>query len=212
MVRAGEILKKERLRKKLTIEEVETATKIRKKFIKALEDSETDDLPPSPFVKGFIKNYSDFLGLKSEVLLALFRREEKENKKEILPKGLISPLNQSIFKITPSLAVAFFAGFFLFLFSAYLFREYRAFFEGPLLTIESPKDDFFTQEEKMEVKGRTEKEAALIINGQPVNLETDGSFSAVLNLSPGTNTVKIVSRNKFGRERTAVRTVHRQPR
>src|SRR5687767_6926962 len=76
----GQILKEEREKKFYTLDEVEKVTKIRKELLLALEDDDYSKLPPSTFVQGFIKNYGKFLGLDSEKLLAVFRREFSDRK------------------------------------------------------------------------------------------------------------------------------------
>ena len=84
----GQILKEERERKLYTLEEVEKTTKIRKELLEELEAGHYSLLPPPTFVQGFIKNYGKFLGLDTEKLLALFRREfDSDTAYRVLPKG-----------------------------------------------------------------------------------------------------------------------------
>ena len=64
MKRVGQILKEERLRRKLTLDDIEKYTKIRRKVLEALEEGDYSKLPAETFVKGFIKNYGEFLNLE----------------------------------------------------------------------------------------------------------------------------------------------------
>ncbi len=124
MRKVGDILKKRRLEKNLTLEEVEKRTKIRKKFLLAIEKGDYSSFPSSTYVRGFIKNYSDFLNLPTEEILAIFRREfAQEEKTGILPKGL-SETNPLTFKwLTPG-KVSLLAAFVLLLtFFFYLLRK-----------------------------------------------------------------------------------------
>src|SRR5574340_537663 len=84
MTTVGEILANARARKNLDLAAVEKATKIRAKFLEALEQNRFDKLPPGTFVKGFIKNYATFLGLPVEETLAFYRRQANEEKTPIL--------------------------------------------------------------------------------------------------------------------------------
>src|SRR3990167_2474223 len=99
----GQVLKEERERKFYSLEEVEKTTKIRKELLEALEEGQYNKLPPSTFVQGFIKNYGKFLGLNTEKLLAVFRREfsEGKNPPRIL-ESFKNPLDKKGFKLTPT--------------------------------------------------------------------------------------------------------------
>src|SRR3989338_5258331 len=78
MLTIGEILKRVRLEKKLTFEEIEIHLKIRKKFLMALEENSWEKLPSLPYIKGFLKNYRSFLGLKPNDMLDITSPKEGE--------------------------------------------------------------------------------------------------------------------------------------
>ena len=63
---AGALLREARERKGLTLEHVASTTKIRPKFLKALDAGATDELPPAFFTRGFIKAYAKEIGLDPE--------------------------------------------------------------------------------------------------------------------------------------------------
>ena len=60
----GAILKKEREAKKITLEQVEEATKIRRKYLDAIENEKFEVLPGEVYVKGFVATYLKYLGIK----------------------------------------------------------------------------------------------------------------------------------------------------
>lgn len=60
----GEILKQERTIKNITLEQVEEATKIRRKYLEAIENEQFEILPGEVYVKGFITAYLKYLGIK----------------------------------------------------------------------------------------------------------------------------------------------------
>ena len=62
------------MRARIDISEVETRTKIRAKYLRAIENEEWDLLPGQVYVKSFLRTYSDFLGLDSRMLLDDFKR------------------------------------------------------------------------------------------------------------------------------------------
>ncbi len=59
----GERLKRTRENRKITLEQVATATKISARMLKALEDEKFGELPGGIFNKGFVRSYARFLGI-----------------------------------------------------------------------------------------------------------------------------------------------------
>ncbi len=86
MKNISEILKKTRIQSGITIEQVETATKIKKSYIEFLEQGEFEKLPSISATKGFIKIYAKYLGLNSDDALVIFRRENKLEEYHMMPK------------------------------------------------------------------------------------------------------------------------------
>ena len=62
------------MRARIDISEVEVGTKIRAKYLRALENEEWDLLPGPVYVKSFLRTYADFLGLDSRLLVDEFKR------------------------------------------------------------------------------------------------------------------------------------------
>jgi cytoskeleton protein RodZ len=71
----GATLREARMRAHIDIGEVETRTKIRAKYLRAIENEEWDLLPGPVYAKSFLRTYSDFLGLDSRMLVDEFRRQ-----------------------------------------------------------------------------------------------------------------------------------------
>ncbi len=71
----GEVLSDSRRNIGKSIKDVEKATKIRSKYIEALENDDFSQIPGDIYVKGFIRTYSDYLGLDSEILVKQYRLE-----------------------------------------------------------------------------------------------------------------------------------------
>ena len=67
MFEIGNSLREARMRQGLDYTEVELATKIRAKYIRALEEEEFEILPSGTYIKGFMRSYADFLGLDGQL-------------------------------------------------------------------------------------------------------------------------------------------------
>ena len=70
----GDVLKRTRARRKIDIQTVEDQTKIRTKYLRALENEEWDVLPGPAYAKGFLRTYAQFLGLDGDALVDEYRR------------------------------------------------------------------------------------------------------------------------------------------
>jgi len=66
MFEIGASLREARLRQGLDFPELEERTKIRPKYLRALEDEHFDILPAPTYVRGFLRSYSDALGLDGQ--------------------------------------------------------------------------------------------------------------------------------------------------
>ena len=71
----GAALKAEREKRGLTLKDIEHETSIRAAYLDALENDRYDALPSEVYVKGFIRNYAEFLHLNAEKLVQEYREE-----------------------------------------------------------------------------------------------------------------------------------------
>jgi cytoskeleton protein RodZ len=63
----GNSLREARYRQQLELSEVELATKIRSRYLQALEEENFEALPAQTYVKGFLRTYADYLGLDGQL-------------------------------------------------------------------------------------------------------------------------------------------------
>ena len=86
MAEIGETLREARMRRRIDMTEVETATKIRGKYLRALENEEWDLLPGPTFVKSFLRTYAEYLGLDARLLVEEYRqRYERPTTQDLTP-------------------------------------------------------------------------------------------------------------------------------
>src|SRR4051812_9105037 len=69
----GATLREARMRARIDISELEAETKIRAKYLRALENEEWDLLPGPTYVKSFLREYADALGLDGKLLVAEYK-------------------------------------------------------------------------------------------------------------------------------------------
>jgi len=86
MPEIGETLRDARMRARIDISEIEAETKIRAKYLRALENEEWDLLPGPTYVKSFLRTYADALGLDSRLLIEEYKlRHERLSEVELQP-------------------------------------------------------------------------------------------------------------------------------
>lgn len=204
----GQVLKEERERKFYTLDEIEKTTKIRKELLEALETGQYQKLPPQTFVQGFIKNYGKFLGLNTEKLLAIYRREfaEGKNPPRIL-ESFSNPLDKRKFTITPAKALGSVVLTLIIIFFIYLWFEYRFLVGAPFLEVSQPTDQQSITQSAVVVSGRTDAENKVTINNQEISVDSSGKFSQEIKLSDNVQNIIVVATSKSGKETKIERTV-----
>lgn len=76
MVEIGNTLREARRARGLTLEEVEEETKIRKKYIMAMEMEQFEILPGPIYAKAFLKNYAKFLNINLNEIMDAFKQKQ----------------------------------------------------------------------------------------------------------------------------------------
>jgi len=197
---SGEILKQARLKLKLTFAQISRQTKIPVYILKALEKNQFSKLPSAPYIRGFIKNYSQVVGVNPQKNLAVFRRDFAKTKNtKIIPKGLAKPLNQSRIQFNPRLTVFSAIIVFIIIFFSYLGFSLFKLNQSPSLNIILPAEGQEVVSPAL-IKGKTDHDATLTLNGKTLNLESDGSFTTIHHQAPGSVTLRfkaISRRNKI---------------
>ncbi|MGI8571623.1 MAG: helix-turn-helix domain-containing protein [Solirubrobacteraceae bacterium] len=86
MADIGTTLREARMRARIDISEVEASTKIRAKYLRAIENEEWDLLPGPIYARSFLRTYGDYLGLDSRMLIDEFKqRYERPSDHEVRP-------------------------------------------------------------------------------------------------------------------------------
>ncbi len=212
MMTVGQILKKKRLEKQISLEDIAKYTKIQVKYLEALENDNYQLLPSSITARGFIKLFGSALGLPSQTLLALFRRDFTEDKTgQIIPRGVVKPLSEPGFVWSPRHTIVAAAVFIVTLMGFYLYREYQILAGPPRLEVESPKQNAEVLGVNVEIKGEVDPETKLFVNSEVVNVGGDGSFKLMLALPPGENVLNFEAKDSRGKVNSIERKVQVVP-
>jgi hypothetical protein len=88
----GATLREARMRARIDVSEVEAQTKIRAKYLRALENEEWDLLPGPTYVKSFLRTYAEALDLDAKLLVDEYKlRHERLSEVELQPISAAAP-------------------------------------------------------------------------------------------------------------------------
>jgi cytoskeleton protein RodZ len=91
MPEIGETLRDARMRARIDVSEIEAKTKIRAKYLRALENEEWSLLPGPTFVKSFLRTYAQALGLDAKALVEEYRLSHEHPSEAALEPIVSSP-------------------------------------------------------------------------------------------------------------------------
>jgi cytoskeletal protein RodZ len=201
----GQQLKARRQALRLSLAQVEIDTKIRGKFLTALESGDYTSLPNDIYSRGFVQHYANHLGLNGGDVAAEYAKERggvtagdtrsprMESPKRIVFTGRILAVMSGLVLI---------AGVFF-----YLLWEFTALAGAPRLDITSPEADMAITGGTIDVSGHTTPGSDISVNDSAVLTDTDGNFSEKVALEDGVNAIRITSRSKLGKSTTITRNV-----
>lgn len=212
MKTVGQILRETRIKKAIELEEIEKKTKIRVKYLQAIENDDYPKLPGGKVVaKGFIKNYGQFLGLSTDSLLASFRRDfGQEQKGQVLPRGIYRPLDKIGFSWTPKTTIIAISFFLICLFVSFLGYQFFLFLGPPKLQVTIPLEDEVVRESVVKVEGRSDNDAVVYLNEELISLDEEGNFTELVNLVPGENLIRIEAVSRRGKKSVIERKIYYQ--
>jgi len=87
----GNSLREARIRREIGLPEAEQGTKIRVKYLRALEDDQFDLLPAQTYVKGFLRTYAEYLGLDGQLYVDEFNSRFVAGEEESVLRPRRSP-------------------------------------------------------------------------------------------------------------------------
>ncbi len=197
----GQTLRAAREGKGWDIARAERDTRIRARYLIALEAGDYRDLPSSVYTSGFVRNYARYLGLNPEWCLDLYRMEANPAQKAapimvdptaktVEAKGGAVVTTSRLVKTGLLLLVAALV--------AYLGYQFLTFAGTPELTLTDPASDLAAYSGTSYVlRGETVPDAEITVDGLRENptatASGTGAFSIRVELLPGSNVITLVA-------------------
>jgi cytoskeleton protein RodZ len=201
----GQQLKARRQAIRLSLAQVELDTKIRGKFLTALESGNYESLPNDIYSRGFVQHYANHLGLDGAAIAAEYVRErggveQADTKRPRLQRPARLVFTGHLVTVFGVLAVVLAVLW-------YLLWQFSALAAPPSLTITSPASDQVLAGAVISVSGHTTPGTEVSVNDSPVLADTDGNFTEKVALQDGVNVIRITARSKLGKSTTVTRNV-----
>jgi len=179
---------------------------IRLEYLLAIEEDRFGALPAGLYSKNYIKEYAALVGLPA----AEIKKWLSDNLETINENN--DPFSQKIvrrqeFIVFPKLIrnlalILVFVACLL-----YLGFYFKKIVFPPELIIYQPDKNLKISENFIEIKGTTEPEAELSINGEAILNTNKGNFSTVINLKKGVNNIVVTAKKKYSGEASVLRQI-----
>lgn len=186
-----------RERKGVDLIRAERDTKIRSRYLSALERGDYRELPGAVYTKGFLRNYAIYLGLDPEDVLRQWRRERGD---QAMPEPLVVPLRPIAeparpLTFSPSIIVAALLTFVVVAFGVYVSIQLLRYAKPPELAVTGPADAIITVDDAIttyRLEGTATAGSTVTVSvagSQPVSVTvlSDGTWSAQVDLRRGRN-------------------------
>jgi cytoskeletal protein RodZ len=201
----GQQLKARRQALRISLAQIELDTKIRGKFLTALESGDYSSLPNDIYSRGFVQHYANHLGLDGVKVAADYAEERggleaSETKRPRLeqPKRIVFT-GRLLAVLTGVVLIAVVFG--------YLLWQFQGLAGAPALSVTNPPKDIVLDAAQVTIGGHTTPGSDVSINGSPLATDMSGNFSEQVALENGINALVVVSRSKLGKTTTVTRNI-----
>lgn len=171
-----------------SIPQVSQETKIQEKYIKLLESGDYSQFDSNIFINGFMKIYSEYLGLDVEKMLALYRRSDRAlketpkkyttkvaNKRKFDISKIVTPINVIILIATLTIGTLIF----------FTINRYNQLQQKPSIEITTPENNLVTEESQVIIEGKISPTNRLTINDERVDVDNKGLFTQEYDINIG---------------------------
>jgi cytoskeletal protein RodZ len=189
-----------RERKGVDLYRAERDTKIRSRYLAALERGDYKELPGAVYTKGFLRNYALYLGLDPDEILVQWRRERGDGAPAqpviSVPRPIAPPRRGLTF--SPGVVVAALLTVVVLLVGAYLAVQILRYNKPPTITVTTPAVATITVDEgtaSYTLKGTTIPGGTVTVEAaggsRQASADSTGAWSVDVDLRRGKNQFKI---------------------
>ena len=200
---SGQVLQIRRNQRGLSLKDVEVATRIRGKYLIAIESNDFTALPNDIYSKGFVQSYANFLGLNGSEIATKYAAERGDRPLELSrPNTTLSGP-----RLSPRGIVAAVVLLALVAVVGYLFWQFSALAAAPKLEVTNPSKDQVLYGSLITISGKVSGGADVFVNESPILGDATGKFTDSIALQDGVNAIKVTAKNRLGKVSTVNRNI-----
>jgi len=173
---------------------------IPERYIEAMRVGNTEQLPPDPYVRGYLAKIAELAGGNHEELWIAYKAwggQKTSGAADRMPSNRYSLKKISKGKIVSALALV--------LVLVYGMIRFDTILGKPELVLRSPNETLSASaHDSILLEGEINSRDKLTVNGKNIVVENDGKFNIKWPLSLGMNTIEIKSKRFLGREKISV--------
>lgn len=187
MLTVGKLLRIKRTEKGINLKQAEKQTRIRYRYLDAIENENWHIFSSRVYITGAIQSYASYLGIDPQKALAYFRRDYEKQERAVFKKRiprlhLLPETRKLVIGVMSFLFIVFFI---------YFGYQINLFLSPPGIKILSPQKNIFRNIEKINIKAQTKKESVITIFGEDIFPDKDGNFEYDFFLKKGKNELSI---------------------
>jgi len=203
----GEKLRLLRRGQAVSLDMMERDTHIQRRYLEALEHGRYDQLPEPMYARNFIRSYARVLGADETYLLELYEDEcgrcdlvgPMQTPRQKVRTGRLAIWSRYVKFGLLALVLMAVAGYFVW--------QLNQLLAPPGITLLTPQDQSLTQEAEVAVSGSIDSEASVVVNGEPVVVNEDLTFTSVVYLKEGVNVITVEASQRYSRTTVVERIV-----
>ncbi len=200
----GATLRARRTELGLSLGDIELATRIRGKYLRAIEADDYGVLPHPTYSRGFVQTYAGFVGLKGARLAQQFTQAAPSSPTRIARRTTMVNLGQNLSLRSITLAALLAT---LLAVGGYLFWQFSALTAAPRLEVTNPDHDQVLYGSLITINGHVAGGADVFVNDSPILSDANGDFSDSIALQEGVNAVRISATNRLGKTTVVTRNI-----
>jgi cytoskeletal protein RodZ len=200
----GHTLKSRRLARGLSLAEVERSTRIRGKYLVAIEADDHQTLPHDIYTKGFIRSYASYLGLDEAALVASYTQERGRDRSQLRQRRSLATTR---FTLTPRLLTLVGGAIAAVAIATYLVAQFQLLTAPPTLSVTNPARDQVVYGSLITVSGQVGSDSDVYVNSSPILVNGNGNFTDSIALQNGVNSINVSAKNALGKTTTVTRNI-----
>lgn len=209
--RSGESLPEQfhawRVTSGLTVEDIAHELSFSPAIVQAFEDGAYGVFSAHIYAYGYLKQIVDHFSISTGGELMRELRNEwdmLQGKKELTPVPVLKRKRIN-FYLTPRRLFGILGSVVFLFFFWFLVVQVAGFTTSPKFYLYEPAADKAIYTPVIKVRGKTDKESQLTVNGREIRMDGLGNFNQEIELIPGVNTLDFLVKNRFGKMSTVTR-------